>query len=306
VWRGDRTGLDGSYYPEYLPTGLAPAWGAAIESWGTRHFNVRASYRKVWNSAPATTRMTALGVGAVPENWSGMRTSTERLGASADIFFDDIGDLRTGAVYDVYSSLFSSYYATLDAFPASWLTVGTDADRYVPTFDADSIFNWFSHYPMTTWTGRAEVAVSRHVNAAVSGGVRWVETTTDPDAASDTGRARLADVLGRVGLKHRTKAATAGVSGMLERGERGHRQGVDLFVDRTLQNRWLVLARTSLYDWEDSLRPDRSATSFSYVLGGGYRPGPLTDVLVEWEHSTNRLVGQRFRVMAYLQMVVTR
>jgi len=209
-------------------------------------------------------------------------------------------------VYDVYSSLFSSYYATLDAFPASWLTVGTDADRYVPTFDADSIFNWFSHYPMTTWTGRAEVAVSRHVNAAVSGGVRWVETTTDPDAASDTGRARLADVLGRVGLKHRTKAATAGVSGMLERGERGHRQGVDLFVDRTLQNRWLVLARTSLYDWEDSLRPDRSATSFSYVLGGGYRPGPLTDVLVEWEHSTNRLVGQRFRVMAYLQMVVTR
>jgi len=93
---------------------------------------------------------------------------------------------------------------------------------------------------------------------------------------------------------------------MLERGERGHRQGIDLFANRLLQERWHVLARTSLYDWKDELRPDRSATSFGYVLGGGYRPGPLTQVMLEWEHNTNRLVGQRFRVMVWLQMMVTR
>ena len=61
--------------------------------------------------------MTALAAGEVPQAWTGMRTSTERLGASGNLYFDDLGDLRAGAVYDVYSSLFSSYYATLDLFP---------------------------------------------------------------------------------------------------------------------------------------------------------------------------------------------
>lgn len=306
VWRGDRTGLEASYYPEFLSSGYAPAWGGAVETWGTKHFNLRASYRKVWSSAPATTRMTALATGEVPQEWTGMRTSTERLGASGNLYFDDLGDLRAGAVYDVYSSLFSSYYATLDLFPARWLTVGSDADRFVPTFDADSIFNWFSHNPMTTWTGRAELAVSRAVDASVSGGVRWVETSMDPEGDESGGRSHLTDVIGRAGLRHRAGAGAAGASAMLERGERGHRQGIDLFANRLLQERWHVLARTSLYDWKDELRPDRSATSFGYVLGGGYRPGPLTQVMLEWEHNTNRLVGQRFRVMVWLQMMVTR
>jgi len=309
VWRGDRTGLDASLYPEYLQAGAAPAYGAMVETFGVKHLHVRGAYRRVWNTGTVSTRTAGLLAGATPFTISGMRTSSERLGASADLMFDEVGDLRTGAIYDLYSSLFSSYYASLDAFPTRWLTVGADADRFVPTFDADSIFNWFAHYPMTTLTGRAEASLTRRVDVAASGGVRWVETSDDPatyTGASTGTTSRMADVLGRLSARHRTRAGTAGVSATLERGERGHREGTDIHAERWFQERYLLLARVSLYDWNDALRPDRSATSFGYVVGGGVRPGPLTNVLVEWEHATNHLVGQRYRIMAWLQMAVTK
>ncbi|MEJ1960378.1 MAG: hypothetical protein WDO56_02010 [Gammaproteobacteria bacterium] len=60
----------------------------------------------------------------------------------------------------------------------------------------------------------------------------------------------------------------------------------------------------SLYDWDDALRSDRSATSFSYVLGGGVAPDFMGfsrgRLGLEWEHTMNHLVGQRYRVLATL------
>jgi hypothetical protein len=309
VWRGDRTGMDSTLQPEYLQSSTAPAYGAMIESFGVKYLHVRGAYRRVWNTGTVAARTTGLGEGAVPTTWTGMRMSSDRFGATADLLFENLGDLRGGAIYDLYSSLFSSYYGSLDMFPTPWLTVGTDADRFVPTFDADSIFNWFSHYPMTTWTARAEAALSRKVDVSASGGVRWVETSADPEtsaAAANPSVSRMADGIGRVGARYRARPGSAGLSTMMERGDRGHREGVDLYADRWMQDRYLLGARASVYDWNDALRPDRSATSFSYVLLGGFRPGPLTDVRIEWEHSTNRLVGQRYRVMAWLQAVVSK
>jgi hypothetical protein len=309
VWRGDRTGMEAARYPDYLQAGAAPAYGAMVETFRVKHLHLRGAYRRVWNTGEVSARAIGLPAGAVPLTWSGMRMSSERLGASADLMFEQVGDLRAGMIYDLYSSVMSSYYASLDAFPTRWLTVGTDADRFVPTFDADSIFNWFAHYPMTTWTGRAEATITRQVDLAASGGVRWVETSADPATytpGSQGSVSRMADVLGRVSARHRVDSGVAGTSALMERGERGRREGVDLYADRWLQQRYLLRARVSLYDWTDNLRPDRSATSFGYVLGGGIRPGPLTNVLVEWEHDTNRLVGQRYRIMAWLNMVVTK
>ncbi|HEU4532864.1 MAG TPA: hypothetical protein VFS00_02055, partial [Polyangiaceae bacterium] len=65
-------------------------------------------------------------------------------------------------------------------------------------------------------------------------------------------------------------------------------------------------ARASLYEWKDDLRPDRDATSVGYVLGGGWRPAEYADARVEWEHNANRLVGQRYRVVALLNLWVTK
>jgi hypothetical protein len=62
----------------------------------------------------------------------------------------------------------------------------------------------------------------------------------------------------------------------------------------------------SVYDWVDDLRPDRNATSFAYTIGGAFRPSPVAEAMLEWEHDMNRLVGQRFRVLAVLNLTVTK
>jgi hypothetical protein len=305
VWRGDRSLMESNLYPEFIQASPAPAYGAVVETFGLSALHVRAAYRKVFNTGTVTTRPLLASALTPPATLSGMRISSERFGASADLSLESLGELRAGAIYDLYASLLSSYYAAADAFPAQWLTVGADLDRYVPVFDGDSIWNWFATYPMMTCTGRADAAIGRGLTIAGSGGVRWVEST-DGASGSNPATRVLADVLGRIGTRYRGRSTSAALSSTLETGDRGYRRGADLFVDQSIEQRYLVLSRLSLYDWNDALRPDRSATSFGYVLGAGYRPGPRTNVLVEWEHDTNRLVGQRYRVMAWLQMVVAK
>jgi hypothetical protein len=42
------------------------------------------------------------------------------------------------------------------------------------------------------------------------------------------------------------------------------------------------------------------------VLGGGYRPADYASFLLEWEHNANRIVGQRYRVLAVVNLLVTK
>jgi hypothetical protein len=68
----------------------------------------------------------------------------------------------------------------------------------------------------------------------------------------------------------------------------------------------VATARAGVWQWDDKLEPDRSATSFNYVLGAGYIFAPRSRALVEWEHDINGLVGQRFRLMLYVTVAVTK
>jgi len=67
--------------------------------------------------------------------------------------------------------------------------------------------------------------------------------------------------------------------------------------------RFTTGARVSLYGWADPDRPDRDAVSFAYVLAGGFRPHKVAGFRLEWEHDVNRLVGQRYRVMALINVL---
>jgi hypothetical protein len=97
----------------------------------------------------------------------------------------------------------------------------------------------------------------------------------------------------------------ASARGIWEFGDRGRRAGVDLAGERHfVGGKWVATARGSLFDWRDDLRPDRSATSVGYVIGGGWRPAQYANVMLEWEHNTNHIVGQRYRVLALVNVLV--
>jgi hypothetical protein len=168
---------------------------------------------------------------------------------------------------------------------------------------------------MTTLVARAEWRPSRRFDVAASGGAKIFETEgdsgtyrsveetgADPDR-SETGT--LSDGIANLSGRHRWATGSVGLRGMAEAGRRGHRFGGDLTTKQELDGGlYDALAVVSLYDWDDALRPTRSATSFSYVVGGGVRPFERTRIGVEWEHATNRLVGQRYRLLATLDLTV--
>ena len=305
VWRGDRLSMDANAYPGFLEKGLAPAWGVALETVALPVVHGRVAYRKVWNTAEVATNPFPDSRTGLPDTIDETRVSQERIGASADALLDDLGALRTGVVYDLPRSEFTSWFGTLDAFVSETGTLGVDADRVVPSFDGDSIWNWFAAEPTTTLLGRGDIGLTQRLRVSLAGGVRWVELDLD-DVEGEDVPSRALDTLGRASARYDLDHGRVGVSGMVDRGERGDRQGVDVFGDQWFERRFLLSGRLSLYDWRDEYRSDRSATSFGYVLGGGYRVGDATTARIEWEHDTNELVGQRYRILASLQLLVDR
>ena len=315
VSRGDRSGLSFGQSPSFLQESkLAPAYGFAIESSGVPFLQSRFTYRKVINRD-------AVLVSPFLDNGGGLtyalgdRTSSERLGYSLRLDKSNLGAVLGSIVYDLYIRRVSQYNAGLDWFVSDRTVIGANLDYFLPTFDADSIFNWFAHRGTTSGTLRADLAFSRQVELAASGGVRMFTTEGDPAtyaSAPDLDKiGRTFDYLGTLGGRYRFWDGSLALNTMAEAGDAGHRYGADLSGRKQFDGGYYdTLAVLSLYDWEDALRPDRSATSFSYVLGGGINPTFMAfsrgRVGVEWEHTMNQLVGQRFRMLATLNFTVLR
>jgi hypothetical protein len=316
VYRGNRSDLELGQYPHFLDESeLAPAYGVALETHGVHFVHGRLSYRKVINrDTVVISPFVDAGGGLV--TLSGDRTSSERIGYSLRASESSLGAVKGEVVYDFYNQLFSEHGAALDWYVTERLTLGAEYDYFMPTFDGDSIFNWFSHSGMTSVLGRAEIALSRRLDLSGSGGMKffrtegdsgsYAEAQRDPNRTPDRSeKGTVGDVVGTLAGRYRFGSGSLGVRSMTEAGRRGHRVGGDLTGRKTFHGGlYDTLVILSLYDWADELRPTRDATSFGYVLGGGISPFETTRLGLEWEHSMNRLVGQRFRLLATLDLSV--
>lgn len=352
-WRGSHAGfgtgagLPGATdYPAYQYAVPAPAFGFAVESVGPSWIHGRFSYRRVYNTGTSVVAMfpdAAFGY----RRFTGTRVSQERLGYAAELVKNDLGTIKGAFSYDLYSQIVASYSGGIEAYAGKHGTVGADVDYFVPTFDADSIWNWFTKSPVTSITGRATARFTKRWDATISGGVRlWsadgdpatfgVEqckaqktaidcttvpspgTTIDPSTTGSSDAAQpwsrlpenravttTLDTLVNVNARHRFGSGNVSLRGTLQVGERGSREGVDVAAEKALDGgRYTVGARTSLYGWHDPMRPDRDATSFGYVLTTAFRPMRVAEFRLEWEHDMNRLVGQRYRVLALINLLV--
>ncbi|HET9931133.1 MAG TPA: hypothetical protein VFQ35_10620, partial [Polyangiaceae bacterium] len=276
VWRGDRSGLEQNQYPAFLDdSSLAPARGVALETWGFSRFHSRLSYRRVDNQSPVL--VSAFFDPKEPLRFvKTTRTSSERVGYSLRIDAGDVGSLSARATYDLYNRAVSDALVSVDVYAPKNLIVGADVDYYYPTFDADSIFNFFTHRGMTTAVARLSYASKSALSGTASAGLRWYATSGDPQVFGEqqlndtTSRATAVqrDWIAQGGARYRMGPSTIAFDLNAQSGISGHRVGGDLSTRRTFQGgRVDALAVASLYDWNDPVRPTRSATCFTYVLG---------------------------------------
>ena len=319
VYRGDRDGLDVNQWPSYLDESrLAPAYGAAVESHNLDWMHARVSYRRGINR-DRVLATTLFDSQSEPQMIDESRVSTERVGASLFLTEPHLGSLNGRAVYDLLNQLLSEHGAGVSWYLNDRITLSLEYDYFLPTFDGDSIFNWFTHRGMTTWQGRGSWQLARRLDLSTSTGIRQFRTEGDPDefgeqlqqsnsASLDRERtATVTDVLGSAALRYGWGLGSVLVSGRGEGGGSGHSVGGDVTARQQFDGGYYdTLATVSLYDWHNALRAGRDATSFGYVLGGGISPLERTRLGVEWEHDMNRLVGQRFRVLGTVTVATSR
>lgn len=303
VMRGSRRDLESNVWPSLLnESHLAPALGVAAETIQLPYLHARISYRRVVQRDAVYLSPFQNANGSY-DIYRDQRVSSEKAGASLNLTLEDWGAVDLNAVYDLVAGLCSSADAAVDWFVHRNATVGVEVQRYVPTFDADSIFNYFVHQGTTSYRARADWNLNRRWELASSFGVRQFSLET-PLSGGTAGLAL--DALGELFAIRRWPGGNLKVSGFGEAGDTGRRWGSDLTVRQAFRSGFYdTLALLSLWDWHDRLRPGRDATSVGYVLGGGLNPSSLSRLGVEWEHSSNALVGQRFRLLLTLALRVS-
>ena len=188
IWRGDRSNLDPNLYPSFQPQAIAPAYGAALESTGVSWLHGRLTYRRVYNTGDSNVSEFASGL-YQPAVYSGTRISSEKLGYAVDANLPSWGGVKAGIIYDFYRAELTSVYGTLDAYIGKKVTVSADYDYFVPSFDGDSIWNFFAGEPTNDVGVRANVDFDRHLSVSASEQLRAFEVQTaafDPYAGSGT------------------------------------------------------------------------------------------------------------------------
>ena len=171
VWRGDRSNFGPSLYPAFQPAAVAPAFGVALESTGVTWIHGRLSYRRVYNTGSSNVSECASGLYA-PATYDGMRIAADRLGYAVDANLPGVGGAKAGIVYDFYRTDVTSIYGSLDANVGPKVVVSADYDYYVPSFDGDSIWNFFAGEPRNDVGLRANVTVSDRISVSGGGQVK--------------------------------------------------------------------------------------------------------------------------------------
>jgi hypothetical protein len=324
IWRGDRSGLDPSAYPQFQPAALAPAYGAALESTGVTWLHGRLTYRRVYNTGTSNVTEFASGLYA-PAVYDGGRISSERLGYAMDTNLADALGLKAAIVYDFYNAEVTSMYASADTYVTKEVTVSADYDYYVPTFDADSIWNFFAAEPTNDLGLRANVDVNRQLSVAGGGHVRIFNLQQGPNVGCPNlgcappnqpsvnymgayfpTNGHPFDEGAKLSARWRTGETLFTLRGSGNFGDEGQRVGADAYWQRIFETRWLASVCAGVWQWEDKLRPERSTASFGYVAGAGYRFAPRARTMLEFEHDINGLVGSRVRLMLWLNLAVTK
>ena len=321
IWRGDRPNYPPGLYPEYHQATVAPAIGAAIESTGVTWIHGRLTYRRVYNTGESDVTLFQSGLYA-PAAYNGTRISSDRLGYAMDANWKEYGGIKGGLVYDFYRSEITTGYASIDAYAGQKVTISADYDYYVPSFDADSIWNFFAGEPHNDVGLRANVNVTEHLSIAANGHVRAYSVQTAPftpgvvkpnvylpsatySTTSGTyfpSNGQPFDEGGNLSVRWKTGETLLGLHGSGDFGDEGDRVGADASGEHVFDARYIVRARAGVWQWQDNLQPTRDATGFQYVAGLGYRFAPRSVGSVEWEHDLNGLVGNRFRVMLGLTL----
>lgn len=272
-----RGGLDPADYPAIDEPAFAPLWGVALETNGIMWVHGRASFREVQSEG---------------------RIQERRFGYSATVTPFEPVTARAALVWDLHLGFVSEVNGGVEVQVARPLVVGAEYVHFTPTFDGDSIWNFFPVEPMNDARLRAVVQLADGLEASALGFVRLL-SAQDADAQTDT----VTDAGGSASVRGSNRVGEVQARLHGSEGFGGLRLGADGWAMRRLWNdRLAATLRVSLWRWGKGSDEDTEGTAFAYVVGGEYRFSRPAKVMVELEHDIDGQVGHRFRLLGLLDL----
>jgi hypothetical protein len=304
VFRGNRDGLPASTWPGYLNSrSLAPTFGFTGQLLALPNVRARIDYRRVNQHDRVVTLPFADESGTL-QTFSGNRISSERLGVGWGADLTSQASVDGAWVYDLYRRVNQAHRAQVIYRPSDRVRFTASYDYRLPLFDADSIFNWFGAKGSILSRLSCSVRLSPRTDLTISGGARWLGIGPKQWLAEglDRGPVGGTDGLFRVESTYFTRYDRWGSSASVETGDAGKRLVTDLWYRRSLwTDRLETLTQFNAGYWQNPLLPERSQSSFMYVLGLRVFPGAKQELRTEFEHVIVEGPYQRFRVIAIAQ-----
>jgi hypothetical protein len=298
VFRGNRDGMGASEWPSYLQsTSLAPAVGASLVLLAVPRLRARLDYRRVWQRDQVVTSP-FLDTNGNLATTSVSRVSTERAGLGLGYDFGAGAGADGAAVYDLYRSKLVEHRAAMQARLAAPITLSLNYQYRLPTYDADSIFNWFGAVGSTVTRVRVGIDLRRDWNLGATAGIRWYGAPLASATSGGQLHGAERDGLGSIDSTWHSPELMLRVAQTAEMGDAGDRWVGDAMVTYRVNGGTVApSAIVSMARWRDRLRSDFNSTVFTYVLGCRFSPTGAPRFGLDWEHSMSDATQQRFRLV---------
>ncbi|TNF30153.1 MAG: hypothetical protein EP329_14155 [Deltaproteobacteria bacterium] len=237
--------------------------------------------------------------------FSGGEVDAEKVGGS---FYQRLVEglhLSTLASYDLYNGRFDRLQAGLRWQATPFLDVEGEYVRLLPSFDADSIFNIFTAFPLNDGNLRLRLHPSDEDRLYVGGMVRFFgnEGYTDGLLLDDVDT--VVQAYGAMAGYFRRFApdTTLHVDLSWESGYGGERMMGDVGASYTLVPReWVLDGRLTAVSFADGLQDNLDGFSFGYQLGARYLIERKAAVSLLVEHNFSRLQSSNLRVYAVVDL----
>jgi len=262
--------------------------GAAIVSRNIDYGQYRFGYRRVFSGA----------------------VDTEKVGGAFRQRIVDGVDLSGLASWDMFNGRFDRVQGQVKWRIVDWTAVELEYTRLLPSFDADSIFNIFTAFPMNDVNLRWRLFLNKTDRIYAGAMVRFFgnEGYTDGVLEGDVdtvvkawgGSAGYSHSFGKNGVDGRVSADIS-----YDGGYGGKRLLADVSGTWAIvPGEWELEGRVTAVDFDDDMQTNLHAFSFGYQLGGRYLIDDKAAFAIVAEHNMNRLYSQQVRVFALVDVAV--
>jgi hypothetical protein len=282
--------LDGTRFMESTETSIDKptiAFGAALETRDLGTGRYRLGYRRYWSD------------GAV---------DAEKVGGSFQQKIGSAVNLTGILSYDLFNAQFDRIQAGGRVRVADHTEIDLEYVRTVPSFEGDSIFNFFSTYPMNDLNLRwrlypgdndriyAGGKVGLAGNEGYKGDVLYGDV--DTMVVGWGAMAGWSHFFGQKGIDGRLMVDVS-----FDGGYAGDRFLADVGgVWAVVPGEWELEGRVTTTAFDDAIQGELHATSFGYQLGGRYLIDKKAAFAVVAEHNLNRIETSQFRVFALIDL----